>query len=71
MSERLVNCRCDVILSCILWPNMVLVLLSSQHGAIIKLQMDKADRGGSCSCEQVVSDSRQGVVHQLWSYVRD
>jgi len=41
MSERLVNCGCDVILSYILWPNMLLVLLSSQHGAIIRLQIGR------------------------------
>ena len=62
MSERLVICCPVVILSYILWPNMLLVLLSSQHGAIFRFQMEKADRECSCSClEQAVSDSRQGV----------
>lgn len=40
-SEQLVICRCVVILSYILWPNMLLVLLSSQHGAIIRLQIGR------------------------------
>jgi len=64
MSERLVNS---------LWCNFVLHSVAKHATCFAVIPAwchhQVADREGSCSClEKAVSDSWQGVAHQLWDF---